>query len=82
MGSHLRQPNPQGNGVQYTGGLRDLRPLGGVPTIDRLIEGESFGGEWHFIIPGQRGRLHVTGSMVKTEAKERRLLAKILYDST
>lgn len=36
-----------------------FRPLGGVPTIGGLIEGESFGGEWHFVIPGQRGRLHI-----------------------
>jgi uncharacterized protein (TIGR04255 family) len=36
-----------------------FRPLGGVPTVDGLIEGESFTGEWHFVIPGQRGRLHI-----------------------
>jgi hypothetical protein len=24
-----------------------------------LIEAESFSGEWHFVIPGQRGRLHI-----------------------
>lgn len=36
-----------------------FRPLGPVPTIDGLIEGEGFGGEWHFLIPHRRGRLHV-----------------------
>lgn len=35
-----------------------FKPLNGVPTIDGLIEAESFSGEWHFVIPGQRGRLH------------------------
>jgi len=34
-------------------------PLAGLPTLNGLIEGESFGGEWHFVIPNQRGRLHV-----------------------
>lgn len=36
-----------------------FRPLGGVPTMAGTIEGESFGGEWHFVIPPQRGRLHI-----------------------
>ena len=36
-----------------------FRPLTGLPTIEGLIEGESFGGEWHFVIPEKRGRLHV-----------------------
>ena len=36
-----------------------FQPLASVPTIENLIQGESFSGEWHFIIPNQRGRLHV-----------------------
>jgi uncharacterized protein (TIGR04255 family) len=36
-----------------------FRPLNGVPTVGNLVEGESFSGEWHFLIPGQRGRLHI-----------------------
>lgn len=38
---------------------RFFKPLGAVPTIGGLIEGESFAGNWHFVIPGKRGRLHV-----------------------
>ena len=34
-------------------------PLAGLATIEGLIQGESFGGEWHFVIPDQRGRLHI-----------------------
>jgi uncharacterized protein (TIGR04255 family) len=34
-------------------------PLGSVPTIEHLVQGESFTGGWHFVIPDQRGRLHV-----------------------
>ncbi len=34
-------------------------PLGAVPSVSELIEAESFGGEWHYIIPEKRGRLHV-----------------------
>lgn len=36
-----------------------FRPLGAVPTVEDLVQGESFSGEWHFVIPEQRGRLHV-----------------------
>lgn len=36
-----------------------FKPLGAVPTIPGTIEGESFGGEWHFVISPQRGRLHI-----------------------
>lgn len=34
-------------------------PLQGMPSIQGVIEGENFAGEWHFVIPGQRGRLHI-----------------------
>lgn len=34
-------------------------PLQGVPTIDGVVQGEDFKGEWHFVIPEQRGRLHI-----------------------
>lgn len=41
-------------------------PLRGVPSIDGVIEGESFQGEWHFVIPGQKGRLHVQWSHTRS----------------
>jgi uncharacterized protein (TIGR04255 family) len=34
-------------------------PLRGVPTIDGVVQAEDFTGQWHFVIPGQRGRLHI-----------------------
>ncbi len=34
-------------------------PLGVVPTVEGVAHGEGFTGEWHFVIPDQRGRLHV-----------------------
>ena len=34
-------------------------PLCGVPTIEGVIQGENFTGQWHFVIPEQRGRLHI-----------------------
>jgi uncharacterized protein (TIGR04255 family) len=40
-------------------------PLSGVPTLDNLIEGESFGGDWNFIIPDRRGRLHIQWQHVR-----------------
>lgn len=36
-----------------------FRPLNGLPSIPSLIDGESFTGQWHFVIPGERGRLHI-----------------------
>jgi len=36
-----------------------FQPLAAVPSLPGLAEGESFSGEWHFVIPEQRGRLHV-----------------------
>jgi uncharacterized protein (TIGR04255 family) len=36
-----------------------FRPLGPLPTIEGVAQGEGFSGEWHFVIPDQRGRLHV-----------------------
>lgn len=36
-----------------------FRPLAGLPTMAEIIQGESFGGEWHFLIGEKLGRLHV-----------------------
>lgn len=36
-----------------------FRLLGSAQPVERDIEGESFGGEWHFVIPQRRGRLHI-----------------------
>jgi uncharacterized protein (TIGR04255 family) len=36
-----------------------FKPLAGVPMLPGLVQGESFSGEWHFVIPDERGRLHV-----------------------
>jgi uncharacterized protein (TIGR04255 family) len=36
-----------------------FEPLRGIPTVEGVIEGEDFTGEWHFVIPEKRGRLHI-----------------------
>lgn len=36
-----------------------FKPLNAIPSVDGLIEAESFSGEWHFVIPDQQGRLHI-----------------------
>jgi uncharacterized protein (TIGR04255 family) len=36
-----------------------FEPLRGVPTIEEVVKGEDFTGEWHFVMPNQRGRLHI-----------------------
>jgi uncharacterized protein (TIGR04255 family) len=48
-----------------------FRPLGSIPTIEDLVQGESFTGEWHFVIPDQRGRLHMQWQhCLKTEHEQ------------
>lgn len=50
-----------------------FRPLTGLPAIEGLIQSEGFGGEWHFVIPERRGRLHVKwqhGVKPEPEGKE------------
>jgi len=34
-------------------------PLASLPRFEGVVDGESFQGEWHFVIPERRGRLHV-----------------------
>jgi uncharacterized protein (TIGR04255 family) len=36
-----------------------FEPLRGIPTINNLIAGEDFTGEWHFVMPDNAGRLHI-----------------------
>ncbi len=50
---------PQGTVWKTPADWDFFRPLAGVVTIEDLVEGESFGGEWHFVIPDKTGRLHV-----------------------
>lgn len=44
-----------------------FQPLNSVPSIDGLIEAESLSGEWHFVIPEQRGRLHINWEHAKQD---------------
>lgn len=50
---------PQGTVWNVPADWGFFRPLNGVPAVAGPAAGESFGGEWHFIIPEERGRLHV-----------------------
>ncbi|MHB1038249.1 MAG: TIGR04255 family protein [Pirellulales bacterium] len=50
---------PQGSVWQTPGDWSFFKLLAGLPTIEDLVQGESCGGEWHFAIPGRKGRLHV-----------------------
>lgn len=50
---------PKGTLWRTSADWKFFQPLGAVPTIADVIQGESFTGEWHFTIPGQRGRLHI-----------------------
>jgi uncharacterized protein (TIGR04255 family) len=50
---------PKGTVWNTPGDWNFFKPLGAVPTIADMAIGESFTGEWSFLIPGQHGRLHV-----------------------
>lgn len=53
--------------------------LGAVPTVDGLVQGESFTGGWHFVIPGQCGRLHVKWQhAMKSEPEEQEIVVLTL----
>ena len=44
-----------------------FQPLNAMRSIDGLIEAESFNGEWHFVIPDNRGRLHINWQHAKDD---------------
>lgn len=44
--------------------------VGPLPTIENLVHGENFTGEWHFQIPDKRGRLHITWQLAKRAIRE------------
>lgn len=50
---------PQGSVWNSPSDWNFFRLLGSIPTIEKLVQGETFTGEWHFRIPDERGRLHV-----------------------
>lgn len=50
---------PQGTVWNTPSDWSFFKPLSGVSTLDNHVQGESFSGEWHFVIPDQQGRLHV-----------------------
>jgi uncharacterized protein (TIGR04255 family) len=59
-----------------------FRPLGGVPTIENLVQSESFEGGWHFVIPERRGRLHVQWRHGRTLQPEKEQQEVIVLDFT
>ena len=66
---------PQGTVWNTFADLEFFQPLRSVPTIENVVEGESFSGEWHFVLPERRGRLHVgLQHGLLSEAGDRQLL--------
>jgi uncharacterized protein (TIGR04255 family) len=58
---------PQGELWESPADWGFFKPLAPLTSIEGLIEGESFSGQWHFVIPGQRGRLHVEWDHIKLQ---------------
>lgn len=59
---------PQGTAWKSPADWEFFLPLRGAPTIEGLIQAESFSGEWHFVIPPQAGRLHIAWQHARKEA--------------
>jgi len=51
---------PEGTIWQTPSDWGFFRPLAHIPSIDSVIQAEGFTGEWTFLIPDRRGRLHVS----------------------
>jgi uncharacterized protein (TIGR04255 family) len=49
-----------------------LRLLGNMHGVEGLADLESLGGEWHFVIPPERGRLHIKWQHGRKEGPEKR----------
>ena len=62
---------PQGTVWNTPDDWEFFRPLAPVSTVAGAIRGESFTGGWHFVIPGQRGRLHVEWQHTTKPAPEK-----------
>ena len=45
--------------------------IGNIPTYPDLIEAENFRGDWHFVIPNQRGRLHIEWKHARRSVSDR-----------
>ncbi len=55
------------------------RLLGPVRTVPDVIQGESFSGEWHFVVPEQRGRLHIKWQhAVKSDSENQEIVVLTL----
>lgn len=55
-----------------------FEPLAAVPTIESVAEGESFGGQWHFVIPPQRGRLHIDWEHLKSSQEDKEAAQELI----
>jgi uncharacterized protein (TIGR04255 family) len=56
-----------------------FKPLGAIPSIGGIAHAESFDGEWHFVIPPDRGRLHVGWRHgLQSEPEQRELIVLTL----
>lgn len=70
---------PKGTVWNTPDDLSFFLPLAKVPTLPGLVQGESFGGEWHFVIAPKRGRLHVECRHgLKTDADEQEMIVLTL----
>jgi hypothetical protein len=61
---------PQGTVWKTPGDWRFFRLLGSGQTIKSPVRCEGFTGEWHFQIPEERGRLHISWQRAKRTASE------------
>ena len=59
---------PKGTVWNVVEDWRFCRLIGSIPIYPDLIEAETFGGDWRFAIPNQRGRLHIQWKQARSAA--------------
>ena len=72
---------PQGTVWTTPNDWRFFRPLNSAEAVNDTVQCESFTGEWHFVIPPERGRLHIEwqhGIQASPEQNEREIIGLTL----
>ena len=75
MGSDILKPYSKGNSLEFAERLGFLPAINRAQSLPGLIQSEGFDGEWHYVIPPERGRLHVQWQHgVKSGAEEQAII--------
>ena len=66
---------PKGSVWKTPGDWEFFQPLTRVATLPDVVQSEGFDGEWHFVIPNERGRLHIQWRLgVKSDSEDEEVI--------